>query len=94
MKASSTGVPDSETVRWFLRDRDFDVDEAVQKLKKFMAWRSEFRPQNLTFSDVADEAATGKAYLHKHLDVNGRPVIVVKARYHITGKTSQGQPLL
>ncbi len=84
------GVPDSETVRWFLRDRDFDVEETVSKLKKFMTWRSRFRPQDLTLSDVAEEAATGKAYLHKHFDVHGRPVIVVRARLHITGEIPEG----
>lgn len=45
----------------------------------------EFRADEITSDDVAVEAATGKAYLHKHLDVNGRPVIVVKVQKHITG---------
>ena len=34
---------------------------------------------------MAREAATGKAYLHSHLDVTGRPVIVVRAAKHLTG---------
>eukprot|EP00884_Botryococcus_braunii_P020362 jgi/Botrbrau1/7009/Bobra.0165s0038.1 len=86
MEESSLGVPDSETVRWFLRDRDFDVEETVLKLQKFMKWRSEIRPQDLTLPDVAEEAATGKAYLHKHFDISGRPVVVVRARLHVTGQ--------
>lgn len=40
---------------------------------------------SLTWTDVATEAATGKAYLHTHPDVNGRPVIIVRAARHLTG---------
>jgi hypothetical protein len=36
-------------------------------------------------TDVAKEAATGKAFLHNHLDVSGRPVIIVRAAKHVTG---------
>jgi hypothetical protein len=72
-------------LQWFLRDRDFDVEETVYKLKKFMAWKLRVCPQNLTASDVAKEAATGKAYLHRYLDNNSRPVIVIRARFHVAG---------
>lgn len=34
---------------------------------------------------VAKEAATGKAYLHEHTDVNGQPVIVIRSSLHKTG---------
>ena len=36
-------------------------------------------------TDVAQEAATGKAYLHTDTDVMGRPVIVVRVVKHVTG---------
>ena len=36
----------------------------------------------MTADDVAEEAATGKAYLHEHFDSDGRPVIVVEAAKH------------
>lgn len=39
----------------------------------------------IEWTDVAREAATGKAYLHTHDDVSGRPVVVVRAAKHITG---------
>lgn len=39
----------------------------------------------ISWTDVAREAATGKAYLHSHMDVSGRPVIVVRAAKHLTG---------
>lgn len=87
MQLSPFGPPDLETVQWFLRDRNFDVEETVSKLKKYSAWRAECRPQQLSKLDVAVEAATGKAYLHEHTDVYGRPVIVIRARLHVTGAT-------
>jgi hypothetical protein len=85
MASCTYGAPDETTQQWFLRDRNFNVDETVDKLTKLMAWRSDFRPDHLSYVDVAAEAATGKAYLHDQLDVNGRPVIVVRARLHLTG---------
>ena len=34
--------------------------------------------QNVTYEDISREAATGKAYLHSHVDVYGRPALVVR----------------
>ncbi len=52
-----------------------------------MQWRQDFlRGVTPSAADVAAEAATGKAYLHSHKDVNGRPVIVIRASRHITGE--------
>lgn len=36
-------------------------------------------------TDVAREAATGKAVLHRHRDRLGRPVILVRASRHVIG---------
>lgn len=85
VQQSSFEAPDLATVQWFLRDRDFDVEETVSKLTKYLVWRAECRPQQLSGQDVAGEAATGKAYLHEHTDVYDRPVIVIRARLHVTG---------
>ena len=43
MAASPVDTPDHETQRWFLRDRKFNVDEAVEKLESAQRWRREFR---------------------------------------------------
>lgn len=40
---------------------------------------------HLKTTDVAKEAATGKAYLHTHLDNENRPVIIVRAKKHFNG---------
>ena len=43
------------------------------------------RADSITWDMVAKEAATGKAYLHEHTDVNGQPVIVIRSSLHKTG---------
>lgn len=46
------------------------------------------RADAISWDMVQKEAATGKGYLHKHKDVHGRPVIVIKSALHKTGKYS------
>lgn len=72
-----------EQLRWFLLDRKMQVDAAAEKLVKMLAWRKDFGADSITTTDVAQEAATGKAYLHTHYDVQKRPVIVVRAAKHV-----------
>lgn len=48
------------------------------------------RVGEITEQTVAAELASGKAYLHTAKDVNGRPVIVIRAQKHVTGE-SQSQ---
>lgn len=36
------GAPDDDTIRWYLRDRYFDVPEAEAKLTSMLRWRREF----------------------------------------------------
>ena len=43
------------------------------------------RADSITWDMVAKEAETGKAYLHKHKDVKGQPVIVIRSSLHVTG---------
>lgn len=87
MEASpySEVAQDEGTLRWFLQDRKLDVPDAEEKLLKMLRWRREFGADSVRWTDVAREAATGKAYLHTNLDVSGRPVIVVRAAKHVTG---------
>jgi CRAL/TRIO domain len=44
-----------------------------------------YRADELKTTDVAKEAATGKAYLHTTLDIQNRPVIIVRAAKHVNG---------
>ncbi|XP_011071930.1 phosphatidylinositol transfer protein CSR1 isoform X3 [Sesamum indicum] len=49
-------------------------------------WRKEFGVSELSEESVKSAAETGKAYLHSHLDVYGRPVLIVEARKHFPGE--------
>lgn len=88
MTTCSYGQPDEDTQKWFLRDRKLDVNETAEKLTNMLKWRRDFKADSLTWDQVAREAATGKAYLHEHTDVNGQPVIVIRAALHKTGEYS------
>jgi len=77
---------DDSTLRWYLRDRSFDVDEAEQKLQALLRWKQKLRPETLTLERVAKEYATGKAYTTQHLDKYGRPAIVVRCKQHRIGE--------
>lgn len=39
---------------------------------------------------MAEEAESGKAYLHSEADVNGRPVIIIRVEKHVTGAFQAG----
>ncbi|EFJ41850.1 hypothetical protein VOLCADRAFT_67793, partial [Volvox carteri f. nagariensis] len=73
---------DEATLKWYLRDRYFDVDEAEQKLRSMLKWRQSFQPQSTTAQMVAAELASGKAYVHNYTDKYGRPAIVIRTRRH------------
>jgi len=91
MAACPHGAPDAATQQWFLRDRRLAVDAAVEKLTAYMQWRADFLPPGgLTRAHVAAEADSGKACLHAHADVNGRPVIIVRVSQHVTGAGPPG----
>ncbi|KAL6007089.1 hypothetical protein ACLOJK_032585 [Asimina triloba] len=82
LPVGSNGRDDVDMIHWFLKDRKYVVEDAVSKLSKAIKWRQEFRVSELSEESVKDIAATGKAYLHDFLDVNGRPVLVVVASKH------------
>jgi len=72
-------------IKWFLRDRRYDVDAADTKIRKMLEWRKDFGADELTEEVVAEEFATGKAYLHDARDKFGRPVIIVSTSKHLSG---------
>ena len=79
----SEGCPpvDDETVLWFLRDRRMDAEAAAEKLEQFLRWRQDLGP--ITEADIAASLRDNAAYVHPHLDKEGRAVIVVEIQKHI-----------
>ncbi|KAH9619458.1 hypothetical protein KSS87_018098 [Heliosperma pusillum] len=99
LPVGKNGRDDESMIFWFLKDRKFAVDEAVQKLSKailqtfdcrlFLSsckkWRQEFGVSHLSEDSVKGAAKTGKAYVHDLLDEKGRPVLIVVASKHFPG---------
>ena len=79
----SEGCPpvDDETAVWFLRDRRMDAEAAAEKLETFLRWRQDLGP--ITEEQIAQSITTNAAYVHPHLDKEGRAVIVVEIRKHM-----------
>jgi hypothetical protein len=44
------------------------------------------RADHITFEDVKAEYATGKSFVHEHLDTFGRPVLIIRAKKHNPSK--------
>ncbi|GLC47000.1 hypothetical protein PLESTB_001656000 [Pleodorina starrii] len=84
--SADAAPPDEATMKWYLRDRYFDVEEAEQKLRSMLKWRQTFQPQSTTPQMIAAEMASGKAYVHNCTDKYGRPAIVIRTKLHVTGQ--------
>ena len=80
---ASDGCPpcEDETVIWFLRDRKMDVDATAEKLEGFLRWRADVG--DITEDKIASSIASNAAYVHPHLDKEGRAVIVVEISKHM-----------
>jgi hypothetical protein len=72
---------DEATMVWFLRDRKLDADAASAKLINFLRWRKELGA--ITDEDVRSSLEQGAAYVHPHLDKEGRACIVVEVAKHV-----------
>ncbi|EGF79285.1 hypothetical protein BATDEDRAFT_35437 [Batrachochytrium dendrobatidis JAM81] len=58
----------------YLKATKWDYDLAVTRLSATLAWRREYKPDEITADEVAPEAQTGKEYLCG-FDKLGRPII-------------------
>lgn len=81
--AGAAGCPpcDDATALWFLRDRKMNAVAAAAKLEAFLRWRADLG--EISDADIAPSIAEGAAYLHPHLDVEGRAVIIVEISKHV-----------
>jgi hypothetical protein len=49
-------------------------------LEHTLKWREEFRPDEITWDDMEDEAARGKVFVLDHPDKEGRPIVFMRPR--------------
>eukprot|EP00897_Mesotaenium_endlicherianum_P002800 jgi/Mesen1/2548/ME000162S01675 len=61
----------------FLRARNWNVKKATKMLKDTLAWRAQYKPEEIRWEEVAKEAETGKLYRTNFLDKKGQSVLVM-----------------
>lgn len=54
-------------------------------LMETLKWRAQFKPENLVWEDLADEAARGKVFILDHFDLEGRPIVFMRPRKEVYG---------
>ncbi|KAL4022879.1 hypothetical protein IC575_016625 [Cucumis melo] len=74
----------------YLRARNWNVKKATKMLKATLKWRSEYKPEEIQWDEVAHEAETGKVYCADCKDRHGRTVIVMRPCRQ-NSKTVKGQ---
>ncbi|GJP32942.1 hypothetical protein CLOM_g17516 [Closterium sp. NIES-68] len=82
-------------LRRYLRARGWNVPKAEKMLRDTLRWRHLYRPEEITWDDVAGEAATGKVYRTAFMDKKGRAVVVMSAgRQNTSGHEGQVRHLV
>jgi len=79
--AGFAAVVDDATCRRFLCARKGNLDNAAAALQKFVQWREEVRPGDITSDEVQRELATGKGIVHG-FDKTGLPIFWVFSGRH------------
>ncbi|XP_062221983.1 uncharacterized protein LOC133921213 [Phragmites australis] len=74
----------------YLIARNWDVKKATKMLKKTLKWRSEYKPDEIRWDDISDEAVTGKIYRTDYFDKSGRSILVMRPGCQNT-KNANGQ---
>ncbi|KAE9588718.1 putative CRAL-TRIO lipid binding domain, CRAL/TRIO domain-containing protein [Lupinus albus] len=62
----------------YLKAGKYNTKKAAKMLKRTIKWRFEFKPENIRWDDIAQEAATGTLYRADYLDKQGRIVLVMR----------------
>ncbi|KAM0868267.1 hypothetical protein ACQ4PT_041399 [Festuca glaucescens] len=65
------------TIRRFLRARNWSTEQATKGLKETVKWRREYRPDAISWEDIAEmEDEAKRTHVADYLDKNGRSVLV------------------
>ncbi|XP_030948825.1 phosphatidylinositol transfer protein 3-like isoform X1 [Quercus lobata] len=74
----------------YLRARNWHVKKATKMLKASLKWRLEYKPEEIRWEDIVNEAETGKIYRSTSIDKHGRTVLVMRPSRQNT-KSIKGQ---
>ncbi|KAH7524429.1 hypothetical protein FEM48_Zijuj06G0118200 [Ziziphus jujuba var. spinosa] len=86
---SSVYCSDASIAR-HLTARNWNVKKATKMLKETLKWRSEYKPEEIRWEEVAKEAETGKIYRSNYVDKHGRTVLVMRPSCQ-NSKSTKGQ---
>eukprot|EP00887_Chlorella_sp_A99_P003143 scaffold9.g3143.t1 len=64
----------------YLRARSWNVHKAAKMLLATLSWRAEFKPDELRWEAICHEAKRGKLFILPQLDLDGRPVVLMRPR--------------
>ncbi|KAF8724148.1 hypothetical protein HU200_021164 [Digitaria exilis] len=76
--AAIQGFLSEASLSRFLRARNWNVQKASKMMKAAVKWRLAFKPENICWEDIAQEAETGKIYRADYKDKHGRTVLVLR----------------
>lgn len=76
-------------LRRYLEARNWNLDKAQKMLEATLKWRSEFKPEEIRWHEVAHEGETGKVSKANFHDRNGRTVLIMRPGKQNT-KSSEG----
>lgn len=62
----------------YLRARDWDLNKAEIMLRASLAWREDYKPDEITLEEIEEEAADGKIYFNNEFLPNGWPIVWMK----------------
>uniref|UniRef100_M8C3J7 CRAL-TRIO domain-containing protein n=1 Tax=Aegilops tauschii TaxID=37682 RepID=M8C3J7_AEGTA len=62
----------------FLRARNWNVQKSSKMLKSAVKWRAAYKPEMISWEEIAHEAETGKIYRADYKDTLGRTVLVLR----------------
>ncbi|KAK7410544.1 hypothetical protein VNO78_01397 [Psophocarpus tetragonolobus] len=74
----------------YLSSRNWNVKKAAQMLKQTLKWRKEYKPEEIRWEEVTDEAESGMLYRPNYHDKYGRSVLVMRP-CRKKSKSTEGQ---
>jgi len=62
----------------YLRARDWDLEKAEHMIRCTLAWRVDYKPEEITAAEIEDQSKTGKMYFNYEYSKRGYPVVYMK----------------
>lgn len=69
----------------YLRARQWNLHKAGKMLKDTLAWREQYKPEEITWDEIKSEAELKKVTILDQFDKDGRPVVFMRPRNEVPG---------